>query len=296
MIINFSLLIITSVFWSIGFIFVKISERSIPPVTTMFYRSVIAFATLFIICIISNRSLSHAVGKYREFILFSIIGITIPWLGIAYSEKIISSGLVASMLSTIPIFTFIITSLIIKSERFTTYGLAGLLISLSGIILVIGVDRIFSQDSTLIGILIVLCAFLSYAINGILVTRISGDIDAIIIITYTIGFSTIFLTVLSYTIENPFGVTPTTENIPALLALGVISTALMFLGYYILLKRAGALFTSLLGYLAPVSGIIAGIIFLNESIRFSQAAGVVLVLIGVFLVSYPKFRSAEQGE
>lgn len=291
MILNFSILIIASVFWGIGFLFVKIGERSITPITEMAVRSVIALVTLLLICLFTKRSLSSTTGKYRAFIMFGILGITIPWIGVAYSEKSITSGLTASMLSTIPIFTFIITSLIIKSERFTIYGFTGLIISLVGIILVIGIESIFKQNSTFIGILLVLGAFFCYAVNGILVPIYAKEVDALITITYTIGFALILLTVLAFTLESPVSIEFSTENLLALLGLGVISTALMFLSYYILLKRAGALFTSLLGYLAPISGIVAGVIFLNEKIGTMQILGIFLVLLGVFLVSLPKLRA-----
>ena len=231
-------------------------------------------------------------SKYKVFILFSVLGITIPWLGIAYSEVTISSGLAAAMLSTLPIFTFIITSLIMKTERFTIYGFAGLLISLLGLVLVIGLDNIVGHNSTTIGILIILGGFFSYAVNGILVPIYAKDVEPLVTITYTIGFATIILIVLAFLLEQPIATELDTKNLLALLGLGVISTALVFSGYYTLLKRAGPFFTSLMGYLAPISGVVAGVIFLQESLVLAQIAGIFLVLVGVLLVNIPKFLSS----
>ena len=231
-------------------------------------------------------------SKYKVFILFSVLGITIPWLGITYSEVTISSGLAAAMLSTLPIFTFIITSLIMKTERFTIYGFAGLLISLLGLVLVIGLDNIVGHNSTTIGILIILGGFFSYAVNGILVPIYAKDVEPLVTITYTIGFATIILIVLAFLLEQPIATELDTKNLLALLGLGVISTALVFSGYYTLLKRAGPFFTSLMGYLAPISGVVAGVIFLQESLVLAQIAGIFLVLVGVLLVNIPKFLSS----
>lgn len=292
MILNFIILLSISVFWGIGFLFVKIGEKSTTPITEMAARAFIALLTLLVICFITKKDLSKYLGKYKVFVLFSVIGITIPWLGIAYSEETISSGLAAAMLSTLPIFTFIITSLIIKTERFTIYSLAGLIISLIGLILVIGIGKIFGHDSALIGVLIILGGFFSYAINGILVPIYAKDVDPLVTITYTIGFATIILTVLAFIIENPTATDLDTKNVLALLGLGVISTALVFSGYYILLKRAGPFFTSLVGYLTPISGVVAGVIFLHESIVVLQIIGILLVLLGVFLVNIPKLQTS----
>lgn len=71
-----------------------------------------------------------------------------------------------------------------------------------------------------------------------------------------------------------------------------MSTGFGFGGYYVLIKRAGPFFTSLLGYLAPIFGVIAGVIFLHESITGLQIIGILSVLLGVFLVNKPKFDIA----
>ena len=288
MLINFITLLSISIFWGIGFLFVKVGEQSISPITEMAARALVALLALIVICLISKKDLSGSVGKYRLFILFAILGITVPWLGIAYSEVTISSGLAAAMLSTLPIFTFIITSLIIKTEKFTIYGLVGLLIALVGLVLVIGLDNIFGHNADIIGILIILGGFASYAVNGILVPIYAKDIEPLVTITYTIGFATVILLVLAFALEKPTATVFDFKNILSLLALGVVSTALVFSGYYILLKRAGAFFTSMVGYLAPISGVVAGVIFLHERIVTMQIFGILLVLLGVFLVNVPK--------
>lgn len=159
MILNFIILLVISVFWGVGFLFVKLGERSIAPITEMAARAFIALLTLLVICLLLKKDLRGSLNKSKAFIAFSIIGITIPWLGIAYSEETISSGLAAAMLSTLPIFTFIITSLIIKTERFTLYGLGGILLSLIGLVLVVGIEKIFGHSSKLIGILMILVGF-----------------------------------------------------------------------------------------------------------------------------------------
>lgn len=289
---NFIILILISVFWGVGFLFVKVGEESISPITEMAARSLIALLTLLLICVLSRMDLKKSFPRYKFFLLFSVLGITIPWLAIAYSEEAISSGLAAAMLSTLPIFTFIITSLLTKTERFTIPSVAGLLVSLVGLVLVIGVDNILGQNSTIIGTLIILGGFFSYAINGILVPMYTRDVQPLVTITYTIGFATIILVVLAFILETPAATEFNAGDVSALLGLGIISTALVFAGYYVLLKRAGPYFTSLVGYLAPVSGVVAGVVFLHERMVFMQVVGIFLVLFGVFLINIPKLLAS----
>jgi len=275
----------------VGYLFVKVGEKSIPPVTEMVGRSLVAVVALVILCLILRKDLLGPIRKYKAFMLFSVLGITIPWLGIAISEEYISSGLAAAMASSMPLFTFLITALVIKTERFTIYGVAGLTVALIGLVLVIGLDRIFGHDSSLLGVLIILGAFLSYATNGILVPIYAKDVDPFVTTTYAIGFGAVILIILAFILEKPTMTALNTEVVLSLIGLGVVSTALGFSGYYLLIKRAGPFFTSLLGYLAPVFGIIAGVVFLHEKIDGLQIAGIIFVLLGLFLINKPKFDS-----
>ena len=288
MVLNYLILIIISSFWALGFLFVKVGERSITPISEMTLRAVIAAITLVIICILLKKDLIKPLRKFRAFLLFSVLGVTIPWLGIAYSEETISSGLAATMLAILPIFTYLITTFIIKTEKFTVHGAAGLAIALLGLVLVIGVNNILSHNSTLMGAMIILGAFFSYAVNGILVPVYAKDTDPFVIITYTIGFAAIIIAVLAFIIEEPTMVPFNTENILALLGLAVISTAFGFSGYYFLIDRAGPFFTSLLGYLAPVFGVIFGVVFLDNRFNTLQLVGIALVLLGIVIINKQK--------
>ncbi|MEQ9618343.1 MAG: DMT family transporter [Deltaproteobacteria bacterium] len=291
MTLNFIILLVISAFWGLGYLFVKVGEKSVPPVTEMVGRSLIATVALVVLCLLLKKDLLRPVRKYKAFMLFGVLGVAIPWVGIAFSEEYISSGLAAAMASSMPLFTFLITALVTKTERFTIYGIAGLAVALIGLILVIGLDRIFGHSSTLLGVLIILGAFLSYATNGILVPVYAKDVDPFVTTTYAIGFGAVILIILAFILEKPTMTALNTEALLSLIGLGVISTALGFSGFYLLIKRAGPFFTSLLGYLAPVFGIIAGVAFLHEEIDGLQIAGIILVLLGIFLINKPKFDS-----
>ena len=290
-ILNYIILLSISAFWGLGYLFVKVGEKSIPPVTEMVGRSLVATIALVILCMLLKKDLLGPIHKYKAFMLFSVLGVIIPWLGIAFSEEYISSGLAAAMASSMPLFTFLITALVMKTEHFSISAIAGLAVALIGLVLVIGVNSIFDHSSTLLGVLIILGAFLSYATNGILLTVYAKDVDPIVTTTHAIGFGTVILMILAFILEKPTATVLNPEDVLSLIGLGVVSTALGFSGYYLLIQRAGPFFTSLLGYLAPVFGIIAGVVFLHDEIDGLQIAGIMFVLLGIFVINKPKFDS-----
>ena len=291
MALNFIILIAISSFWGFAYFFVKVAEESFSPMRLMVGRALISAISLILICLVLKKDLLRPLVKYRTFIIFSVVGITLPWLGIAYSEEYISSGLAAALSSSMPIFTFLMTVLVLRTERFTKFNVAGITIALVGLFLVIGINQIISHGSTILGALMILGAFLCYAINSILVSVYAKSVDPFVTVTYTIGFGAVLLTILMFIFENSESkyMNLNNEGIFSLLALGVLSTALAFSGFYLLIKRAGPFFPTLLGYIAPVFGLIAGVIFLDESVDFLQVIGIVLVLIGIVLINKTKF-------
>ena len=117
------------------------------------------------------------------------------------------------------------------------------------------------------------------------------EVDPFVTITYTICFGAVLLIILMFIFEKyeikhmDFNY----QSVFSLLTLGIFSTALAFSGFYLLIKRAGPFFPTLLGYIAPVFGIIAGVIFLNEKIDSLQVIGIIFVLIGIILINKTKF-------
>ena len=87
--------------------------------------------------------------------------------------------------------------------------------------------------------------------------------------------------------------TPGLRAVVALVALGMIGTALAFVIFYKLIAEVGAGRASLVSYLAPGVALFYGAIFLDEAITPAAIAGLVAILGGVALASRPRRREPE---
>ena len=72
-------------------------------------------------------------------------------------------------------------------------------------------------------------------------------------------------------------------GIITIIYLGLFPTAIAFQLRFHIISKAGPIFLSYVAYLIPAFGILWGYIFLKETITFSIAVGLVLILIGVFI-------------
>ena len=194
------------------------------------------------------------------------------------------------MVTTVPLLTFIILVFLLREEKFHITGLIGLLVGAVGIALVIGIQNILEGGATLKGVLLIGGGFVFFAINGVIVGKWAKGIDPVITSTYYLLLAGIILTVLAFVFESPTQIPWTVDNYLEELAIGVICTASGYFGYYYLIHKAGAFFSSLIFYFIPVFGMLASFLLLNEKVTLPQVIGVAAIIVGVYLVNREKFK------
>jgi drug/metabolite transporter (DMT)-like permease len=69
----------------------------------------------------------------------------------------------------------------------------------------------------------------------------------------------------------------------AVMALGAVGTGAAFLVFYTLIERVGATNTTLVTYLIPLVGVVAGAVVLGERLALAAMAGGGLIIAGVWL-------------
>jgi drug/metabolite transporter (DMT)-like permease len=285
LLVNFLILLAVSFSWAVVYVFIKIDEKFEPPIAIMAWRATIGFITLLLVSLALKRNLLKYARKSGLFLIFAILGVVLLWLGIVFGEQRSPAGMASVMSCVAPIITYLMIVFVLREENLSIPGVAGLLVSALGLVLVVGIDEILKGDSKFVGLLMVAGGFISFAVNCVIVQKFARDIDPLVNTTYFMGFATLILWVLSLTFEKPFAVPLNETLILSMLEMGLISTAGAYLGYYILIMRAGALFSSFTLYFIPIFGVLAGVIILGERITITQVVGVGIVLAGVYILN-----------
>lgn len=290
MIANIAALIYVSVAWGLAFVLIKFAEETISPLTVQAVRATIGFLSLLILSIVLRRDLRGHARHWFAFLVFAVLGVSYLWIVTGLGEEYISAGLTSVLVSVTPMVTFIITVFILRNEAFSFSGLTGLIVGVVGLVLVIGINNILGGGSTLTGVLLIVSGFSVFAVNGILAPRLARGTDPIVATTYYTGFSIFVMWVFAFLFEKPFQSDFNTENILAEFVMGIFCFASAFVVYYWLLNRAGAFFSSLTFYLLPIMGTVGGYLILNEKINATQFLGIIIVLIGVYLINRVRFK------
>jgi drug/metabolite transporter (DMT)-like permease len=164
-----------------------------------------------------------------------------------------------------------------------------MLVGLAGVALVVGVESI-STLGQFLGALAMIGAAMSYALSSFVVKRRYRGLTAVQ--TSLVSISVASLLTLPFAAATLPDEMPGLGAVAAVVALGVVGTALAFVIFYKLIAEVGAGRASLVSYLAPGVALFYGGVFLDEAVTAAALAGLALILGGVAVASRPRHRPA----
>ena len=143
--------------------FIKIGVQTIPPVTFIAARTLIAGLILVAVMRWRGLHLPRDAATWRRFLFQACLNSAIPFTMIAWAETSVDAGLATILNSTTPIFAFLMTAAITHHEPVTARKLFGVVVGISGICLVIGMEAFGGLGRDLLPQLAVVAATISYA-------------------------------------------------------------------------------------------------------------------------------------
>lgn len=272
------LFITVGLLWGMPYLLLKVSveELSVPVIVCS--RTLIGALVLVPIAL-RQKTLLPALKKYHYVLLYAILELFIPWLLITSAEQKITSGLAGLLVATVPIWTTVIASVNGDKTVWHKKRLGGLLIGFIGVLLVVGIESIRSDQNPL-AILMILVASLSYATAVATVTATIPEIDPIAINGLAmISAAIFFLPFALFALPDQM---PTAHVIASQIALGLLPTAMAFILFFELMRDVGPARASLVTYLNTAFAVVLGVLILHEPLTLGIVVGLPLVLIGSY--------------
>jgi drug/metabolite transporter (DMT)-like permease len=134
--------------------------------------------------------------------------------------------------------------------------------------------------------LAIVAATICYAGAAIFGRRFQG-LDPMVPAAGSMICGAIVLLPVSLIVDRPWQIAPSTDSLLALLALSVVSTALAFVIYFLLLRTLGSVGTVAQAYLRVPVGVAIGVLFLGETPGPAAYVGLVCVVLGVAAMTIP---------
>jgi drug/metabolite transporter (DMT)-like permease len=276
-------LLIAMASWSLSFIWLKMVYRFIEPITATFLRQVATSVILLAAAKFTKRLQRIKREDWKFVILLTFFHPFAYFLSESFGIKFSSPTTAAVIVSTIPLL-IPVASVYFLNERLSKMNVVGMLVSFTGVLLVI-VKPDFSISGSPLGILLLFAAVISGVAFTTSLKKLSFKYNAFTLVTYQnllgiLWFAPLFVI---FDLEHFLTVRFTMELIVPLSLLVVFASVLAFLFYTAAVKELGASRAGIFGNSIPVFTAVFSWLLLSETLTLQKMAGIFLVIAGLFL-------------
>lgn len=268
-----------AVIWGIPYLFIKIAVDELSPGFVAWSRVALAAAILLPL---AWRSGALRGLPLRWLVAFAIAEITVPFPLIAFGEEHLSSSLTAILIAAVPLMVAFLAIRFDHTERPSRSRFAGMLVGLTGVVALVGID-VAGTPIELLGALAILVATVGYAAGPMLVKRHFAEADPIGPVAAALGIATVLLAPAA--LAGLPTAAPSAEASASIVVLGLVCTAVAFLLFFRLITEVGPSRASIITYVNPVVALALGVAVLGESITAGTVVGLLLILAGSWLAT-----------
>ncbi|MBN3492537.1 DMT family transporter [Vibrio neptunius] len=293
---SFLRLICLAGIWGGSFLFMKIAANTFGPAYLIEFRVGFAAISLFLVSLYLRKKLAFR-NHFSHFMIIGLFNTALPFLLFAYAAQTLNASTLSVLNSTAAIWGALIGVFWHKSTL-SGKAIFGMLLGVSGVVVLVGWDAVNIGVSAALPIGASIMAACSYGIA----TNYTKTAPKVASFENAHGnMWAAVLWILPLLPFVPMQGEPSTREMLAVGALGVICTGVAYLLYFRLVADEGAASALSVTFLIPVFGIIWGALILDEPIGINTFAGTILVLSGTMLVTgfsptrmLKKSRVAEQ--
>ena len=269
-----------SLIWGIPYLFIKVAvDGGISPFFLSWARLVLGACLLTALAPQGTLGMLRN-GPRRWIVAYAVAEMALPFPLIAAGEREVDSSIAAIVIATVPLLIALLALRFDHTERPTRKRMAGMLIGLTGVIALVGID-LSGRSGEVLGAGAVLLAAVGYATGPLIIKRQLLSYDTFATMAASLWVAAVLLT--------PAGLLTVPDSVPAadalvsVIVLGVFCTAAAFVILMVLVSEVGAGRASIITYINPVVAVALGVVVLGESPGAGAIAGLLLILAGSWL-------------
>ncbi|WP_315771049.1 MULTISPECIES: DMT family transporter [unclassified Bradyrhizobium] len=291
---EFALLLVLSTLWGASYTFIKIGVETIPPLTLIAARTLIA--GLLLAAIIRSRGLAWPRDRtiWRRFMIQAGLNSVVPFTLIAWAERTVEAGLATILNATSPIFTFLLTALVTHHEPVTLRKLVGVAAGLAGTCLIVGTEALDGLGRELWAQIAIVAATICYAGAAIMGKSFKG-LNPMLPAAGSLLSGALVLIPLALVVDHPWTLAPSLRSVLALAALATVSTAAAMVIYFRLVQTLGSIGATAQSYLRVPIGVAIAVAGLGEHLAPTAWIGLASIVLGVIAMTLPPRKGMMDG-
>jgi drug/metabolite transporter (DMT)-like permease len=268
------------VIWGVPYLFIKVAVEHMAPPVVVFGRTSIAIVPLLVVAVRSG-AIRPALARWRPLLAFAGLEMAIPWLLLTDAERHLPSGLTGLLIACVPIVGAVAAYALGERSALAPRRVVGIGLGLGGVAFLVATD--LGGDAPWWSIVEVLLVCVAYATAPFIAARRLADVPDIGVVALALSAVALVYAPIAW-ITRP-DESPPARALLAVVALGLLCTAIAFVVFFRLIRAVGPARSTLITFVNPAVAVVVGAIVLGEQITVATLVGFVLILAGCWLAT-----------
>jgi len=275
--------ILSMIFWSFSFVWIKIVYEAYGPLTTVLFRLLMSSGLMLVFTILSRKLQKVQPGDLKMFVLLAFFEPFLYFMGESYGLKYVSSTVASVIVATIPLFSPIAAWYFYK-EKLSRTNLFGLVITFFGVSLVV-LDTSFNFTASPLGVALEFFAVFGAIGYASVLKGISHRYNTFTIITYQNLIGAVFFLPFWLIFEmNDFTqVAFNAKAFWAIIKLAIFASTFAFILFTYSVRNMGINKSNTFINVIPICVAVFAYLILGDQLNFHQMIGIAIVISGLFL-------------
>jgi len=278
---TWALLLGLAAIWGGSFIWAEIALTQMPALTIVLFRVALAVPALALFVKLKGLKLPRAPKIWAAYMGMGALNNAIPFSLIFWGQTHITGGMASILNATTAVFGAVVAGVLLADEPLTMRKLTGAALGIIGVVVIMGPEAIGGFNQGNLAQLAILGAAFSYSIAGVwgkvFLKGIAPEVNAFGMVTCAALLMVPIVLLWDGLPEFNYSV----GVWGSLLGLSWLATAVAYLLYFTILRRAGAANLMLVTLLIPPFATGFGWLLLGETLTVASLLGFLVIALGL---------------
>lgn len=283
---------ISSVIFGLSFLFSKRALAVAKPFELLSFRFLTAFLIMSTLIVFKIIHINYKGKNIRSLLLLGLMQPIVYFIFETYGIKFSSSSQAGLMIALIPIVVSIMSAHFLH-ERPSVVQTLYIILSVGGVMFIVMMSGLSSENSSILGTILLLGAVLSASLFNIISRKLSLEFTPMELTYSMMALGTIFfngVSILNHLItgdiKSYFSSLKNGSFLISMGYLGILSSIIAFFLINYTLSKIEASKSAVLANISTIVSILAGVIFLKETFQYYHMIGSFMILVGVWGTNY----------